>query len=187
MPVHATAICGSLRGGSYNRLLLRNAIERAPDGLTFDEIGFRGWPVYDDDLAASAYPAEISAAKERIAAADGLLLVTPEYNFGVPGPLKNAFDWLSRPVQSTPLAGKPAGVIGASTGWAGTERAQMAWVESFRFLKMPPFFGHAVHVSLAAKAFDERGRLTNELFVADLDTYLVKFRDWLEELKRARS
>lgn len=187
MAVDVVAICGSLRAGSYNRLLLRNAIERAPEGLTIEEISFRGWPVYDGDLEASAFPPEIAEAKERIRRADGLLLVTPEYNFGVPGPLKNAFDWLSRPPKDTPLLHMPAGTMGASTGWAGTERAQLAWMHSFRFLQMPEFRGHYMHISGAANAFDADGKLTDEMFLADLDAFLAEFSTWLERIKRERS
>ncbi len=186
MAVDVVAVCGSLRRGSYNRMLLGSAIERAPDGLHVEELPFRGWPVYDGDLEAEAYPEAVGRAKERLARADGLLLVTPEYNYGVPGPLKNAFDWLSRPPRETPLIGKPVGTIGASTGWGGTERAQLVWLYSFRFLHMPSFNRREVHVSMAAEAFDESGRLTNELFLKDLDAYLAQFRDWLEGLKRAR-
>jgi chromate reductase len=187
MGVHTVAICGSLREGSYNRLLLRNAIERCPEGLSIEEVSFRGWPVYDGDVEAHAYPAEIAAAKERIRRADALLLVTPEYNFSVPGPLKNAIDWLSRPVKETPLVGKPVGTMGASTGWAGSERAQLVWLYTFRFLRMPNFKDHELHVSMAAKAFDEQGRLTNEVFLNDLDAYLPLFRDWVEIVRRGRT
>jgi chromate reductase, NAD(P)H dehydrogenase (quinone) len=186
MALGVVAICGSLRKGSYNRMLMNNAFERAPEGLVFEEVSFRGWPVYDGDMEATAYPAEISDAKERIGRADGLLLVTPEYNFSVPGPLKNAVDWLSRPADDSPLLGKPVGTIGAATGWAGTERAQLVWMYTFRFLHMPQFPDYAVHVSGAAKAFDEHGKLVTELFVNDLDAYLAKFREWLEGLERAK-
>lgn len=181
--MRVAAICGSLRRGSYNRLLLRSAIERAPEGLTFEEVAIRDFPPYDDDLAAEAFPEAVTAAKQQIQAADGLLLVTPEYNFGVPGVLKNAVDWLSRPYTDQTLRGKPTGVIGASTGWAGTVRAQMAWRQSFDFLKSPVFEGHAVHVSMAANVFDADGRLVNELLLRDLDTYLALFAAWLERIQ----
>jgi chromate reductase, NAD(P)H dehydrogenase (quinone) len=181
--VNVVGIAGSLRAGSFNRMLLHTAVERAPEGLVIHVADFRGLPVYDGDLEAAAYPAEATALKELIRAADGLLIVTPEYNFGVPGPLKNAIDWLSRPVPESPFAGKPVGTMGASTGWAGTVRAQMAWQHTWQYLHAPYYVGGAVHVSSAASSFTD-GKLTNELLLRDLDTYLAGFRDWVAGLKR---
>lgn len=181
--MHVAAICGSLRRGSYNRLLLHAAIERAPEGLTFEEVAIRDFPPYDEDVAAEGFPEVVTAAKQRIQAADGLLLVTPEYNFGVPGVLKNAIDWLSRPYTDRTLRGKPIGVMGASTGWAGTVRAQMALRQTFTFLISPVFDGHTLHVSMAASAFDADGRLVNAGHVENLDTYLVRFAAWLDRIQ----
>jgi chromate reductase len=183
MAVRVAAIAGSLRAGSFNRLLLRNAIERAPDGLVIEPVEIRAFPVYDGDLEAEAFPSVVTAAKERIRATDALLLVTPEYNYGVPGPLKNAIDWLSRPSGDPTLRGRPVGTMGASTGWAGTVRAQLAWMNSWRFLHMPAFKDAELHVSMARDAFDEQGRLVNELHLQNLDTYLRLFRDWVERMK----
>lgn len=187
MSVHVVAICGSLRRESFNRKLLNNAIERAPDGLTIEPAEIRDFPLYDDDLAVSAFPEVVRSVKERIRAADGLLLVTPEYNYSVPAPLKNAVDWLSRPYPDPTLRTTPAGVIGASTGWAGTVRAQLAWRQVWSFLHSPMYDGHAVHLSMAAKAFDEDGRLTDMMHCGDLDAYLAGFRDWLARVKCMRA
>jgi chromate reductase len=187
MGVHVVGICGSLRRESFNRKLLMNAIERAPDGLSIETTEIRDFPLYDDDLAVAAFPEVVTAVKARIQAADGLLLVTPEYNFNVPGPLKNAVDWLSRPYPDPTLRTTPAGVIGASTGWAGTVRAQLGWRQVWGFLQAPMYDAHQVHLTMAAKAFDELGRLTDELHCANLDAYLAGFRDWLVRVKCMRA
>src|SRR5687768_14164780 len=108
-------LSGSLRAASFNTKLLRAAIKLAPAGMVIEEASFKEFPVYDGDLEAS-FPAAVTALKERVIAADGLLLVTPEYNNGIPGAFKNAIDWLSRPPADTAkvFGGKVVGLVGAT-------------------------------------------------------------------------
>jgi chromate reductase len=131
-------LAGSLRKASYNRALLRAAQELAPPDLeivTFDRLG--ELPPYNADVEAQGDPEPVAALKEAIGAAAGLLIVTPEYNFGVPGVLKNAIDWASRPPRNSVLSGKPTAVIGASPGMLGTARAQMSLRQSLVFTNTP--------------------------------------------------
>jgi len=119
-------VVGSLRRGSYNRRLLAHAAEIAPPRLKLDEASdLIRLPLFDEDLEADGLPEVVVAMHDRIRAADAMLLATPEYNFGVPGPVKNFVDWASRPVGRGPLVGKPVAIIGASTGRVGgTVQAQ---------------------------------------------------------------
>lgn len=116
-------VCGSLRRGSFNRAVLRAAIELAPEGMTIEPAEIRDIPLYDEDLRSAGLPPAVVAFREAIAAADALLFVSPEYNFSIPGVLKNAIDWASRPPDQ-PLAGKPTAIMGASPGLRGTVRMQ---------------------------------------------------------------
>src|SRR5688500_14872867 len=123
-------IAGSVRRGSYNAALLRAAVELAPAGTAIEIASIAAIPLYNGDLEAErGVPAEVAALKDRIAAADGLLLVTPEYNNSIPGVFKNAIDWLSRPPKDIArvFGDKPVALIGASTSAGGTRLAQVAW------------------------------------------------------------
>src|SRR5437588_8330379 len=117
------AICGSLRQGSFNKAALRTAIEEKPPGMTIETADIGSIPLYNEDVRALGFPPPVERLRGQIAAADALLFVTPEYNYSIPGVLKNAIDWASRPPDQ-PLAGKPAAVMGASQGTTGTVRAQ---------------------------------------------------------------
>ncbi len=133
-------LSGSLRAGSLNAGLLRAAVEAAPAGCALEIGSIRDIPLYDADLEAAAPPGPVTALQKRVGAADGLLLVSPEYNQSIPGVFKNAIDWVS----SFPTGGDrifrdlPAGVIGASAMWSGTLGAQTAWLPVFRGLAMKP-------------------------------------------------
>ena len=123
-------IAGSLRKGSWNAALLRAAAERAPAGTTVEIASIAGIPLYDGDVESEhGIPAAVTALKDRIAAADGLLLVTPEYNNSIPGVMKNAIDWLSRGGDMARVFGdKPVAIMGATPGMGGTRLAQAAWL-----------------------------------------------------------
>jgi NAD(P)H-dependent FMN reductase len=158
-------ISGSLRRGSFNTALLRAAAGLAPEGTTIEVRTLHGIPLYDGDLeAAEGVPEAVAALKEAVVAADGLLLVTPEYNNGIPGVFKNAIDWLSRPASDIGrvFGGRPVAVIGASPGQWGTALSQAAWLPVLRTLGTEPFWGARLQLARARAAFDEEGRLVSE-------------------------
>jgi NAD(P)H-dependent FMN reductase len=171
-------ISGSLRSGSYNTMLLRAAAALAPQGTTIEIASLRDIPLYDGDVEAkSGIPAPVAALKEQIVAAAGVLLVTPEYNNSLPGVLKNAIDWLSRPPADIArvFGGKPFGLIGATPGQGGTLLAQAAWLPVLRTLGTQPWFGARVHVSGADKVFDDKGGLTDAKVRGQLEKYVTGF------------
>src|SRR5258706_9079742 len=150
-------ISGSLRARSLNTALLRAAAGLTPVGTTIEIESIKGIPLYDGDLeASSGLPAAVVALKDRIAAADGLLLVTPEYNNSIPGVFKNAIDWLSRP--DTDIArvfrGRPVAIMGASPGRFGTTLSQAVWLPVIRTLGMRPWFDERLLVFEARNMFD---------------------------------
>jgi chromate reductase len=172
------AIAGSVRAKSFNQMLLRAAVEVAPAGTTVEVASIEDIPLYNGDLeAASGSPAPVEALKDRIVKADGVLLVTPEYNNSLPGVFKNAIDWTSRPPADTArvYGGKPIGVIGATPGPGGTGLAQAAWLPVFRTLGTAPFFGARVQVAHASKVFDEHGALTDTTVRGQLEKYMASF------------
>ena len=123
--LNVLVICGSLRKGSYNAMVANTLPELAPAGMKITRSPTLVMPLYNADVqTGDGFPAPATALSEAIRAADGVIFVTPEYNYSIPGVLKNALDWVSRPVASTPLMGKPAAVIGASTGLFGAVWAQ---------------------------------------------------------------
>jgi chromate reductase len=179
-PITLCGIAGSLRAGSYNRALLRAARELAPDDLTiriFDRVG--EIPLFDQDVEEEGDPEPVAALKEAIAAADGLLLATPEYNHGVPGVMKNLLDWASRPARDSVLDGKPTGILGATPGMTGTARAQSMLRQSLVFTNSPAMLQPEVLVARAHERFDDGGRLTHERTREFLGTYLEALRDWV--------
>ena len=168
-------ISGSLRQRSYNTALLRAAAGLMPAGATLDVRTIHGIPLYNaDDEAVAGAPAPVRELKAAIAAADGVLLATPEYNNSIPGVFKNAIDWLSSDTdESVPpvFTGKPIAVIGASPTRFGTLLSQAAWLPVLRTLETKPWFGDRFLVPQAAKAFDPAGRLVD----AELQERLRKF------------
>jgi len=171
-------ICGSLRNGSFNASLLRTAVEECPPGATIEVESIRGIPLYDGDVeAAEGIPGRVKELKDRIASADALLLVTPEYNNSIPGVFKNAIDWLSRPPADIPrvFADRPVGLIGASPGRFGTLMAQTAWQPVLRTLGTRPWFGEFLYVGGAGKVFDQTGKLIDDDTRKRLRSYLNGF------------
>lgn len=179
MPVRVAALCGSRRKGSYNQKLLRNVIERAPDGMEVFQVAIREFPFFDQDEESDP-PKAVLDAKAAIQSADCVLLVSPEYDYGVPGYLKNAVDWLSRPFGDRTLVGRPMAVMGASTGYMGTIRGQLHWRQSWYFFRAPVFSEAELTVASSAEAFDAEGTLINERYLATLDHFLLTLKDWLE-------
>jgi NAD(P)H-dependent FMN reductase len=171
-------ISGSLRKGSYNTALLRAAAGLMPDGVQLEVGSIGGIPLYDGDLEASqGIPPAVQTLKTSITQADGLLLVTPEYNNSIPGVFKNAIDWLSRPSSDIAkvFGGRPVGVIGASPGGFGTILSQNAWLPVLRTLGTRPFFGGRLQVSRAGSVFNEAGELTDQAIREQLRKYLAGF------------
>lgn len=157
-------LCGSLRRGSFNQMLLRAAVDAAPAGTTITPASIRDIPLYDGDVEEEqGVPLAAQRLKDRIADADGLLIVTPEYNASMPGVLKNTIDWLSRPPADIArvFRGRPVAVIGAAPGPGGTALAQAAWLPVVRLLGMRPWFESAVVISGADRVFDADGRVAD--------------------------
>jgi chromate reductase len=176
------AVSGSLRRRSFNTMLLGAVAAMAPAGTTIVAGTIKGIPLYDGDVDAAGQPAAVRELKEQIAGADGLLLVSPEYNHSIPGVLKNAIDWVSRPGADIArvFGNRPVGVIGATTGAGGTTLAQEAWLPVLRALGMAPFFGAKVMVAQAAKVFDEHGMLQDAAVRGQLEKYLAAFVQFVE-------
>jgi chromate reductase len=166
--VEILGIAGSLREASYNRALLRAARELLPQGVELEEFDLRGLPLYDGDVEAAGDPGPVAALKEAIRGADALLIATPEYNRGVPGVLKNAVDWASRPPLASPLTGKPVAIMGASTGRGGTARAQDQLRAALEFSRANVIEQPEVLVPEAFMRFDERRELVDPGIRAEL-------------------
>jgi chromate reductase len=152
---------GSLRQGSYNRALLRAALELLPDNASLAIFELEGIPPFNQDREGSP-PEKVKEFKRRIKAADALLIATPEYNYSVPGVLKNAIDWASRPHGDNAFEGKPVAIMSASTGMLGGARAQYHLRQSFVTLDMHPLNKPEVMVTFAPQKFDSEGKLLDE-------------------------
>ncbi len=178
------ALSGSLRRASFNAGLLRAAAEEAPEGVALDIASIRGVPLFDaDEEAAAGMPEAVTALRARLAAADALLMATPEYNGGVPGVFKNAIDWMSRPGPDgpSPFLGKPVAMIGASPGGFGTASSQNHWLPVLRTLGMRPWFEGRLAVSRAAPLFDADGTLTDPATRGNLRAFMAGFAAFLAE------
>jgi chromate reductase, NAD(P)H dehydrogenase (quinone) len=179
-------LAGSLRRGSFNAMLLRAAAESVPAGSTVEIASIRGIPLYDADLEAEGIPEAVEALKEKIVAADALLLVTPEYNNSIPGVMKNAVDWLSRPPAdvSRVFGGRPIALMGATPGLGGTSLAQAGWLPVLRTLGTSPWFGGRLMVANAAKVFDADGKLIDDTIRGRLLSFMKGFVTYADERKR---
>lgn len=171
-------LSGSLRKASTNSGLLRAAKEATPAGAMLQIETLRGIPLYDgDEEAANGLPARVKELKELVAAADGLLLVTPEYNNSMPGVFKNAIDWLTRPVSDVKrvFGGKPVGLIGATPGGWGTLLAQQSWLAVLRQIGAQHWSGGRIALSRAMDHFDADGNVKDDAIRTQLKSYMEGF------------
>ena len=180
-------IAGSLRAASFNRALLRAAQELAPAGMEITAFDLAPIPLYNADVEAKGDPEPVGALKSAIRRADALLIVTPEYNFGMPGVLKNAIDWASRPPRSSVLMGKPAAIMGATPGMGGTGRAQLQLRQAFLFTQTLAVLSPEVLVARAGEKFDAAGRLTDEKTRQIVGQLLQALADWTARLAPKRA
>jgi chromate reductase len=183
-PLKLLGIVGSLRSQSLNRALLNAVGELLPEGVslsTFDRLG--EIPHFDADLAAKGDPEPVVAFKQAIAEADGLLIATPEYNYSVPGVLKNAIDWASRPPPTSPLRDKPVGIIGASMGMSGTMRAQYHLRQVLVFTNSPMLLQPEVVIPKAHERFDAQGKLTDGATREHLQRFALALADWVRRMQ----
>ena len=168
------AFCGSLRKASLNRQALHAFVERLPVGVSAQTIEIGDWPLYDADIQANGFPDKVQAAQKAMLEADGVVLVSPEYNYGISGVLKNAIDWLSR-MTPQPFAAKPTVLFGASMGLLGTARAQYQLRQTLVFLDGRPVNKPEVMIGQAQTKFVD-GKLTDETtgkMLADLGAALA--------------
>ena len=180
--LHVFAIAGSLRRGSYNRGLLRAAVDVAPPGMTIEAFDLTPLPSFNEDVRAGGPPGPVRELKQAIARADALLIATPENNYSIPGVLKNAIDWASRPPGDTPLPGKPAAILGASTGGFGTVRAQLHLRQVLFGVGVLCMTRPELMVSQAATRFDADGSLTDEPTRESLRKLLDALAVWTRRL-----
>jgi chromate reductase len=175
---HLLGIAGSLRHGSYNRGLLRAAAEVLPAGVSLETYSLDDIPLFNADVLALGDPPPVRELKERIWAADALLIATPENNYSIPGVLKNAIDWVSRPMKTSCLRGKPIGIVGASTGEGGTIRAQHALRQVFVLTDSLVMAQPELRVAGAAQKFDAEGTLLDAELRHRLATFVEALVDW---------
>src|SRR5688500_4408390 len=175
-------IAGSLRRESYNRSAMRAATELVPAGARIDVFELDGIPGFNQDDEQHP-PAKVVELKARIRAADALLFVTPEYNYSIPGVLKNAIDWASRPYGDNAWSGKPAAIMGASIGGIGTARAQYHLRQVFVFLNVYAINQPEVMIGNAAERFDAQGNLRDETSKKLIRHLLQKLVEWTERLR----
>jgi chromate reductase, NAD(P)H dehydrogenase (quinone) len=180
-PIRILGIAGSLRRASYNRATLRAATELAPEGATIDIFELDQIPAFNQDEEQNP-PAKVVELKKRVREADAILFVTPEYNYSVPGVLKNAIDWASRPYGDSAWNGKPAAIMGASVGAIGTARAQYHLRQMMVFLNMFPVNQPEVMIGNAAERFDANGNLTHDATKVFISQLLQSLVDWTRKI-----
>lgn len=181
-PLTVLGFSGSLRQASYNSATLRAAIELAPPGMRIVTADIGVLPLYNEDVRSAGYPPAVAALRQQVGMADALLFVTPEYNYSVPGVLKNAIDWVSRPPDQ-PFAGKPAAIMGASPGALGSARAQYHLRQMGVFLDIHFLNKPEVMIAYADERFDEGGQLIHEPTREFIRQSLLALRQWTLQLR----
>ena len=173
---------GSLRTGSFNKALLRAAENFIPEDVNLEIFDIDGIPAYNQDIE-NDMPNKVKDFKSKIREADAILIATPEYNYSVPGVLKNAIDWASRPYGDNPFDGKPVAIMSASIGMLGGARAQYHLRQMFVFLNMFPINGPEVIVTFAQDKFDTQGKLIDENTQNFLRQLIQNLINWTRRLK----
>lgn len=181
-PVRILGIAGSLRRDSYNRAALRAATELVPEGDSIEIFELDGIPGFNEDEERNP-PAKVAELKGLVREVDAILFVTPEYNYSVPGVLKNAIDWASRPYGDSAWNGKPAAIMGASVGAIGTARAQYHLRQMMVFLNMFPVNQPEVMIANASQRFDAHGNLTDEATKNFIRQLLQSLVDWTRRIQ----
>ena len=176
-------ICGSLRKASYNMAALRAAVELKPPGMTIVIADIAAIPLYNEDVRVTGFPPPVETLRRQIKDADALLFACPEYNYSMSGVLKNAIDWASRPPDQ-PFAGKPAAIMGAGAGMAGTARAQGDLRRSCVFLDIHPINKPEVLIGQAQTKFDAEGRLLDEAAKGFIRDMLAALAAWTRQIGR---
>jgi chromate reductase len=184
-PMTILGIAGSLRKDSFNRAALRAAQQLVPHGVSLEIFDLDGIPPFNQDEEGHP-PERVVRFKQRIRAADAILIVTPEYNYSIPGVLKNAIDWASRPYGDSAWEGKPVALMGASVGAMGTSRAQYHLRQVFVFLNMYPLNRPELMITNAAQRFDEKGNLTDEDTKAHIQKLLAALVAWAKHHEGGR-
>lgn len=184
--IRVLGIAGSLRKGSLNRAILRTAQELVPEGMVIDIYeGIGDFPFYNDDLIAeSGFPAVVKEFRDRVKAADGILIVTPEYNHGIPAVLKNAIDWGSRPTGDSAWNGKPLALMGAANAQGGTVRAQTQLRMYAVPLNMYVLPRPEVLINNARAKFDEELNFTDQQGRDFMQQQLAAFAQWIRRLEK---
>jgi chromate reductase len=185
MPMTILGIAGSLRTASLNRAALRAAQQLVPEGVSLEIFDLDGIPPFNQDDEKNP-PERVVQFKQSIRAADAILMVTPEYNYSIPGVLKNAIDWASRPYGDSAWEGKPVAIMGASVGAQGTSRAQYHLRQVFVFLNMYPLNRPEVMITNATRHFDEEGNLTDEDTKAHIQKLLAALVAWVKHHEGGR-
>lgn len=180
-PVRILGIAGSLRRESYNRAALRAATELVPEGASIETFELDGIPGFNQDEEQNP-PAKVTELKKRIREADAILIVTPEYNYSIPGVLKNTIDWASRPYGDSAWNGKPAAIMGASVGTIGTARAQYHLRQMMVFLNMFLINQPEVMIGNASERFDAQGKLTDEATKDFIRQLLQNLVEWTRRI-----
>jgi chromate reductase, NAD(P)H dehydrogenase (quinone) len=172
---------GSLRLGSYNKALLRAAVDLVPENMNIEIFDLEGVPPFNQDTEENM-PEKVKEFKKKIREADAILIASPEYNYSVPGVLKNAIDWASRPYGDNPFDGKPVAIMSASVGMLGGARAQYHLRQIFVFLNMYPINRPEVIVPFAQDKFDASGKLLDDNTKKFLGQLLHSLANWTRKL-----
>jgi chromate reductase, NAD(P)H dehydrogenase (quinone) len=181
-PLRLVGVSGSLRAQSYNSAALRAAASLLPEGTSFAVASLVDLPFYNSDVEQRGLPAAVQSFRKEIAAADALIFAVPEYNFSIPGVLKNALEWLSRP-PGPPANGKPCALLGASVSPLGTARGQFHFRHICVSLNMIPVNTPHVDIATAKDKFDSEGRLVDQASLGSIRQLLVQLQNLTMRLR----